>query len=719
MARRFLSSFLSIAIFNLAFAQRTTALNLLPVPQTVIIQDGVLPINDQFSVGVKADATDTLLFKAVTRMYQTLNRRTGLEFRQQQITAKEASDSAVLQISVAKKIMPAIGVDESYSIEITPGKIILSAANTIGALHGLETLLQLADKKDGTYYFPFVVIKDAPRFEWRGLMIDPARHFIPVDVLQRNIDAMAAVKMNVLHLHLTDNEGFRIESKVFPLLHQKGSNGAFYTQAQMKELICYARDRGIIIVPEFDMPGHTKSWFNGAPELSSQTGLPEQGPAFDLSKISPGNLGAIVQLMQTAPFAAMDPSKESTYTALDKFIAEMSALFPSPYLHIGADENNGVVWKNNPAIVAFMQKNKIPDTHALQAYFVGRVTNIVHKYKKQPIGWEELFNKDLAKDVTVQVWQNNGFMKQALEKGNPVTLSKGFYLDLFLPAYIHYNNADLPADKSSANSNLRGGEAALWTEIANDRNFETRAWPRAAAVAERLWSPSSVTDVDDMYRRLFVLSDALDENGLQHIGDYERAIRSFAGNENAEMLRNFFGALTPVKGYKKLSANFNGPRLTNYLANLMEPKFESYLPRPLNTVSDVLPVDNAIRWQFHAAVKNYIKNRDTISANIIRSYLVNWQNCNNALQTLFANNNTIKAVQPLAENLSKAATIGLGAFDKIQSASKPNDEWIKATGDTLKSLDKAYAETELSIISDITSLVKQQVVPLPASYSMF
>lgn len=707
MLRRLLILTSAILVCNLAIAQTAGTLNLLPVPQNISLQEGTLSIDNSFSICVKADATDTVLYKAVTRMYQALNRKTGLYFKQQRITPKDQSDTAILQITVAKKAVTAIGIDESYSIDITTSKIILNAPNTLGALHGLETLLQLAGKKDGNFYFPLVTIKDTPRFEWRGLMIDPARHFIPIDVLQRNIDAMATVKMNVLHLHLTDNEGFRIESKVLPQLHQKGSYGEYYTQAQMKELITYSADRGIIIVPEFDMPGHTKSWFAGCPELSSQAGMTEPGPAIDFTSISAANPGAIMQLMQTAPFPAMDPSKESTYALLDKFIAEMSALFPSPYLHIGADENNGVVWKNNPAIVAFMQKNKIPDTHALQAYFVSRVSDILRKHKKQPVGWEELFSKDLAKDVTVQVWQNNAFLKQALDKGNPVLLSKGFYLDLFMPAYTHYNNADLPADKTSANSNLRGGEAAIWTEIADGHNIETRVWPRAAAIAERLWSPASVTDVDDMYRRLFVLSDAMDENGLQHTGEYERSIRSYAGNENPDALRNFFGALTPVKGYKKISANIMGPGFTTYLT------------RPLNAVSDILPVDNAIRWQFHAAVKNYIGNHDEASATIIRNYLINWQSCNGTLQPLFSNNNSLKAVQPLAENLSKAAGIGLEALDKMQQSSKPADDWIKEKADALKAADKPYAETELSILADIIALVKQQPVPLPASYSPF
>src|SRR4030095_6200130 len=151
-------------------------------------------------------------------------------------------------------------------------------------------------------------------------MIDVCRHFIPIDVLKRNIEAMASVKMNVLHLHLTDNEGFRIESRTFPQLHNKGSNGEYYTQAQVKDLISFAEERGIIIVPEFDMPGHSKSWFAGYPQLASSPGPYEPGPPIDFHSVQQFNIGSIMQLLSTAPFPALDPSKESTYEFLDKFI---------------------------------------------------------------------------------------------------------------------------------------------------------------------------------------------------------------------------------------------------------------------------------------------------------------------------------------------------------------------------------------------------------------
>jgi len=688
-------------------AQTAAQLNLLPVPKNVEVQTGSFRLTENFSVGIHEAAPDTILIKAINRMYQALNRRSGLYFKKQYIRSKDNSDTASLQVTINKAVLPSFGVDESYSLIVTRNKIILNAPTTIGGLNGLETVLQLLTRSErGEFYFPAVTIQDEPRFHWRGLMIDVARHFIPVDVLQRNIEAMAAVKMNVLHLHLTDDEGFRIESKIFPQLQNKGSNGEYYTQTQMKELIAFSEERGIIIVPEFDMPGHTKSWFAGYPQLASAPGPYEPGPRFDFHGGQQMNIGSIMQLVNSSPTPAFDPSKQSTFEFLDKFIAEMSSLFPSPYFHIGADENNGVVWKNNPAIVSFMKEHDIPNTHALQAYFVDRVKQIIAKHHKQMIGWEEMFSKNLAKDVTIQVWQNPSYTKQALDNGNNVLISRGFYLDHFLPAYIYYNNPDLPVVlPDSVASLLRGGEAAQWTEIADKTNIETRIWPRAAAIAERLWSPDSVNDSDDMYRRLFAISDQLDEQGLQHVANYERGLRRIS-NDDFTVLKTLTDVLTPVKGVKKLLAKF------------MMPESLSYQTAPLIQVSDIVLVDSRVKWEFRNAVKSYLEHKDTTSENIIRNYLTFWQNNDAHLENVCASSPQLKTIQELSKNLSVIATIGLDALNRIKEAD-PDTNWINEKLGVLKKANQTYGDTELCIIPEIEGLVKQQATPLPASYPLF
>ena len=690
-----------------AKTQSIRSLNLLPVPGNIELKQGAFRLTENFTVTIHQPASDTILVKAVNRMYQTLNRRSGLYFKQKYISPRNNSGAASFQVTVDKAVLPSIGEDESYSVIVTSDRVDLRAPTTLGALHGLETLLQLLTKnKNGEFYFPLVSIHDAPRFSWRGLMIDVSRHFSPVDVLKRNIDAMAAVKMNVLHLHLTDNEGFRVESKMFPQLHIKGSNGDYYTQAQIKDLISFAEERGIIIVPEFDMPGHTKSWFAGYPQLASGPGPYEPGPPIDFHSVQQMNLSSIMQLVNNAPFPAIDPSKESTYEFIDKFVGDMSSLFSSPFIHIGADENNGVAWKNNPSIVAFMKAHNIPNTHALQAYFVERVKKIIAKHHKQMIGWEELFSKNLAKDVTVQVWQNAAYTKQALDNGNPVLISKGFYLDVFMPAYVHYTNPDLPAGLASESvKQFRGGEAAQWTEVADRTNIETRIWPRAAAIAEKLWSDTVTNDADDLYRRLFVLSEQLDESGLQHVANYERALRRYT-NDDILSLRTLTDVLTPVKGYKKL------------FAQLMMPESMSYQAAPLIQVSDIVFVDSKTKWKFRAAVKSYLQHKDTISENILRSYLILWQANNDQLKDLFVASSQLKRVEEHSKNLSIVAKVGLEALDKLKSGTIDSN-WISEKLGILKTANQPYGETELCVIPEIESLVKQQMVPLPVTYPIF
>ncbi len=189
-----------------------------------------------------------------------------------------------------------IGMDESYRIQVSSNQIILDASTTIGALRGMQTIIQLLSNDETGFYIPIVNIEDAPKYAWRGLMIDVCRHFIPIDVLKRNLDAMAAVKMNVLHLHLSDDQGFRVESKVFPKLQSKGSNGDYYTQVQIRDLISYARNLGIMIVPEFDMPGHSTSWFAGYPELATKPGPYQPGSPYKLDRSQPVNPANLLNL---------------------------------------------------------------------------------------------------------------------------------------------------------------------------------------------------------------------------------------------------------------------------------------------------------------------------------------------------------------------------------------------------------------------------------------
>ncbi|MFC0182697.1 hexosaminidase [Pseudarcicella hirudinis] len=684
-------------------AQTNPEITLLPVPKSISLQGGTFTLKSDFKVSVKANQTDSILYQAVNRAFQTLNRRTNLYFEQQRITYKDSSDNSTFIIRVKQKASVTLNQDESYQLKITGKDISLNAVTTTGALRGLETFLQLLQSNASGFSLPQLTIEDAPRFVWRGLMIDVARHFIPLDVVKRNIDAMAAVKMNILHLHLSDDEGFRVESKIFPELHKKGSYGEYYTQAQIRELVAYARQRGIIVVPEFDMPGHTTGFLAAYPQLASAPGPYEPGPRFKRSGKKLG-LMDIMTLIQTTPTPAFDPSKESTYTFLDKFIGEMANLFPAPYLHIGADENNGVSWKNNPEIVAFMKKNKLEDTHALQAYFVKRVSQILQKHHKQTAGWEELLSKDLSKNVIVQVWSDSSYLRKAIKQGNPVIISKGFYLDLFMPASVHYNNGLIP---SSAPSNILGGEAALWAEAVDKDNMETRAWPRTAAIAERLWSPSSVKDSEDLYLRLFSVSNQLDEIGLQHRSNYERGLRRLTGGEDIIPLKTLTDVLTPIKGYKKL------------FAKMTAPLSHTYQTAPLTRVSDIVFVDSEIKRSFRRTIGNYLNHKEANALQILQEQLAQWKENYPHLEALINRHAMGNEVAVHAKNLYEAAQIGLEILAKLKTNETLSPEWIKQKQEALNSLKKADGEVELAIIPEIEALLNQKLAPEPLDYPLF
>src|SRR4029077_5710015 len=248
-----------------------------------------------------------------------------------------ANPSLLIHLEHGRQEVQSLGEDESYELTIGESGAKLNASNPLGILHGLQTFLQLVEITANGFAVPVVTIKDQPRFAWRGLLIDVGRHFIPLDVLKRNLDGMAAVKMNVLHLHLYDNEGFRLESKRFPRLQEAGSDGLYYTQDEIHEFVAYAHDRGIRIVPEFEMPGHSRSLFAGYPELASGPGP---------YKVEPGGVDAV-----------MDPTREETYKFIDKFVTEMATLFPDEYFHIGGGEVNGSQWVANPKIQAFIHSH--------------------------------------------------------------------------------------------------------------------------------------------------------------------------------------------------------------------------------------------------------------------------------------------------------------------------------------------------------------------------
>ena len=699
-----------------ATSQQPATLNLLPLPAQIQQSPGKFRITGKCSMSVKGQSGDTILYRAANRAYQALNRKTAAIFGQQYISPGDTLTQASVQVLVNAEATVAPGVNESYTLNVDAAQVILTAPNTIGALRGLQTLIQLCSSDDQGYYFPCVSITDAPRFQWRGLMIDVARHFISIDEIKRNIDAMAAVNMNVLHWHLSDDEGFRVESKLFPLLQAKGSNGDYYTQEQLKEMVKYAAERGIMIVPEFDLPGHSQSWFAGYPELASQPGPYRPGPRaqWQLEHPDPNRPTAngLADMIANLEAPTFDATNEKVYAFLDKFLGEMTTIFPAAYVHIGADENNGMAWKLSPAIATWMKSHQMESTDDLQRYFVNRVHDILKKHHREMIGWEEIYNEKLPKDAILHKWipenigvvKSHGTAEDFAAHGYRTLISEGFYLDIFMPASIHYNN---PSFANVNSPNILGGEAAQWTELADNENISGRIWPRAGAIAERLWSPASVNDIDDMYRRLFALSYQLEEQGLLHLYNYERALRRIANNEQTTYVKVLTDILTPVKGYQKM------------FAGIMKGPSAFYQTTPHTSVSDIVFVDSETKRKFRMLVKIYLETHDKNAENQIRTYLVAWQNNDAHLQPLFAGNSRLMEVQDHSKNLSLAAGIGLEALERAGKTGSPDPVWVQQQAKSLDSYTKAHGETEIAVIPEIAALVNGSLASEPTSYKMF
>src|SRR5579863_9098017 len=259
------------------------SLHLMPLPRSVQTATGSLTFTAHFNSGF-AGSHDARLDAALDRFLVRLDRQCG-EILRSQYMAHDAS-SAVLTLKVAGPGGAVQGVDEdeSYQLQVTPSQAILSAATDVGAMHGMETFLQLVTLENDTCSVPAVTIDDAPRFQWRGYMLDVSRHFEPIDVIERTLDGMAVAKLNVFHWHLSDDQGFRAESKKFPRFTEVASDGLYYTQDQMREVVAYAHARGIRVVPEFDMPGHSSSWILAYPEYGSGEDIHELPKVFGIPR---------------------------------------------------------------------------------------------------------------------------------------------------------------------------------------------------------------------------------------------------------------------------------------------------------------------------------------------------------------------------------------------------------------------------------------------------
>lgn len=652
---------------------------LMPMPAELKATGQKFLLDDSFQVAIQGNS-DEKLYSAATRALRRLSGRTGLFFGQDYLVPGQKVDSPGMVITCNRPGKVVFGEDESYSLQITASKIHLTIPTSLGALRGLETLLQLLSADENGYYFPGVEINDQPRFPWRGLLIDACRHFMPVEVIKRNLDGMAALKLNVLHWHLSEDQGFRVESKTFPKLHESGSDGFYYTQAQIKEIIAYAEERGIRVIPEFDVPGHATSWLVGHPELGSAPGPYK------------------IERKWGIFYPALNPASENTYKFLDKFFGEMAALFPDPYFHIGGDElehgdyHEAKHWNENPQIQAFMKKHNIPDNSALQAYFNSRILKSLAKRGKIMVGWDEILHENMPHNLVIQSWRGRDSMVKAARMGYQSILSNGYYIDLIYPALDHYLNDPLPADIELSEAEKKlilGGEATMWSEYVSPETIDSRIWPRTAAIAERLWSPQEVNDVDDMYRRLETISFQLEEHGLTHQKNYPMLLRRLTGNHDITALKNLVDVIEPVKRYTRGQQR----------------AYTSY--SPLTRVVDAARPDAKIAREFRNMVDLYLASeaKDDKLAMEIRSWLTLWKNNHEQLVEIIKLSPVLGEIESLSQDLAIISTIGLKVLNQLAQNPSEKISWQETELQALEKAKQPRGQTELMVVPALEKLV--------------
>jgi hexosaminidase len=644
---------------------------LMPMPLNLEGGAGALPIDQKFTVA--ATLPDARLENALNRLVARLSRQTGMAIPRGK---PAAGHHATLRVECAAHgaAYPTLGEEESYRLEVTPEGALLKAATVDGALRGLETFAQLVQPGSSGFNVPAVRIDDRPRFPWRGLLMDVSRHWMPVEVVERNLDAMAAVKLNVFHWHLSDDQGFRVESKLYPRLHQFGSGGHYYTHADIRAVVAYARERGIRVVPEFDMPGHTASWFPGYPRLASGPGPFEIG----------GDYGIYDPVM--------DPSREETYRFLDGFIGEMAALFPDPYFHVGGDEVNGKQWSQSAHIQAFAKQHRFKDARHIQLYFSQRIRQILARHGKTMVGWDEILQPGLGSSAVIETWRGRASLAESVRQGYRGILSWGYYLDHLSPASFHYGIEPLAGDAAQLTPEqtrrILGGEACMWAELASAETVDSRIWPRLAAIAERLWSAPDVTDVDSMYRRLEAVSRMLEWTGIQHRSNYVPMLDRLSGNHFAPPVRVLADACEALG---------LGPRRVDGITT----------ETPFNRMVDAARPESESVRALQLAAARVAADPAAAAADVtaLRAQFSRWAANDRDFEPLAEANSLLEELRPISRDLSSVGLLGLRLLDIVVQNQPAQPDWLAVQDAELKRMLEPNADLRLAAVRPVKILL--------------
>lgn len=502
-----------------------TAVSIIPEPVTVTRGSGYFALPDQISISYPVMPE----LKSAMTGFENKLKATG-----KTVSPAAATGAGTFRFLLNKAADKTLG-NEGYQLEVTTAGVTVKANKPAGFFYAVQTILQLLPKEIESagpvggvnWQIPVVAVTDYPRFVWRGLMLDVARHFFTKKDVLDFIDNMSRYKFNLLHMHLTDDEGWRIEIKSLPRLTTVGAfsakrvgtfgtfaepapdepktSGGFYTQEDMKEIIAYAKDRFIDIMPEVDVPGHSMAAIVAYPDLSCTAG------ADKYQVISGENF---MDWTDKGPMALRDntlcPANDKVYTFLDKVFTELAQIFPFPYIHIGGDEVPKNLWAKSDAINALMAKEKLTTYQEVQSYFEKRVTKIVESKKKKVLGWDEILEGGVPASALVMSWRGIDGGIKAAKMGHQVVMSPTTYV------YLDYMQGDAsyeppvyatlrlnktyqfePVPDSVDAKFILGGQANMWTEqVYNTRHLQYMIWPRSLAVAESVWSPKAAKNWD-------------------------------------------------------------------------------------------------------------------------------------------------------------------------------------------------------------------------------
>lgn len=574
---------------------------LIPLPVSLVQGTGFFEIPGQLTI-ITGNNEEVKKIAGILR-----ERLTATGFKVENKEGTSAPDKSILLSLTNDKSIP----KEGYRLKVTTSGISILASEPAGIFYGVQTLYQLMPSAifsktkaiPGNWSIPAVTIEDHPRFGWRGLMLDVSRHFFTVAQVKEYIDEMVKYKFNILHLHLTDDQGWRIEIKSLPKLTEIGAwrvdktgtfgkfskpgpdepktYGGFYTHEDIKELVQYAKDRFVNILPEIDVPGHSLAAIASYPELSCTPGMysVNSGEQF---MIWPGGGQHFYGTLDNT----ICPANEKAYEFMDKVFTEVAQLFPFEYIHMGGDETARNFWEKTAAIKTMMKKEKLKTLDEVQSYFVKRMGKIISSKGKKMIGWDEILQGGLAPNAAVMSWRGMKGGIEAAKLGHEVVMSPTDF------AYIDYMQGDAaieppvystlrlkkayqfePVPEGINASFIKGGQANLWTEqVYNMRHAQYMTWPRGFAIAEALWSPKEKRNWNDFVPRVESHFERFDMAGIKYAPSIYDPVIEVSKKDTATVIVKLSTEIEGLSIHYSFDNSFPDNFYPTYTAPLTVPK---------------------------------------------------------------------------------------------------------------------------------------------------